>query len=122
MTTYFNRSEIETSIKSLAIDYLTDCLKCDKLSEDFVDLIKYNFSAKYVSFNNKKKQIEIGVEDTTKVYTHYPEINVISYPIAAKNNVWLEKSFKNQINDLVFYGRLINRKKYNHKNAEVIVM
>lgn len=121
MTTYFNKSEIENSIKIIASDYLKDCIQCDKISEDFVDLIKYNFSAKYVSFNNIDKQIEIGVEDTSGTYSLYPSINVVSFPVT-DNNAWLEKSFKNQMNDLVFYGRLINRKKYSHKNAEVIVM
>lgn len=122
MTTYFNKSEIETSIKTIASDYLKDCINCDKIPEDFVDLIKYNFSAKYVSFNSTKKQIEIGVEDAKAQSSHYPVINVVSFPVTGKDNKWLEKSFKNQMNDLVFYGRLINRKKYNHKNAEVIVM
>lgn len=122
MTTYFNKSEIETSIKTIASDYLKDCINCDKIPEDFVDLIKYNFSAKYVSFNNSKNQIEIGVEDHKIESSHYPVINIVSFPVTGKNNKWLEKSFKNQMNDLVFYGRLINRKKYNHKNAEVIVM
>ena len=122
MTTYFNKSEIENSIKTIASDYLKDCIQCDKISEDVVDLIKYNFSAKYVSFNNTDKQIEIGVEDTSETYSLYPSINVIFFPITDQNNAWLDKSFKNQMNDLVFYGRLINRKKYSHKNAEVIVM
>lgn len=122
MTTYFNKSEIENSIKTIAEDYVADCINCDRISEDFIDLIKYNFSAKYVSFNNREKQIEIGVEDATLQSSHYPVINVVSYLVTETDNQWLEKSFKNQMNDLVFYGKLINRKKYNHKNAEVIVM
>jgi hypothetical protein len=122
MTTYFNKSEIETSIKTIASDYLKDCMNWDKIPEDFVDLIKYNFSAKYVSFNNRDKQIEIGVEDANIQSSFYPVINVVSYPVTETDNKWLEKSFKNKMNDLVFYGRLINRKKYNHKNAKVIVM
>lgn len=122
MTTYFKKSEIETSINLIASDYLQDCIKNDRLSENLVDLLKYNFSAKFVSFNIETKNIEIGVEDSQSVASHYPVINVISFPIAKKNNKWLEKSFKKQINDLVFYGKLINRKKYKHNNAEVIVM
>lgn len=122
MTTYFNKSEIETSIKLIASDYLKDCIKSEKLSENLVDLLKYNFSAKFVSYNTNSKNIEIGVEDSQEQSSHYPVINVISYPLASKNDKWLEKSFKNQINDLVFYGKLINRKKYKHNNAEVIVM
>jgi hypothetical protein len=122
MTTYFNKSEIETSIKTIASDYLKDCMNWDKIPEDFVDLIKYNFSAKYVSFNNRDKQIEIGVEDANIQSSFYPVINVVSYPVTETDNKWLEESFKNKMNDLVFYGRLINRKKYNHKNAKVIVM
>lgn len=122
MTTYFNKSEIEASIKILASDYLKDCIKCDRIPEDFVDLLKYNFSAEYVYFNTRSKQIEIGVEDFKTQTSHYPVINVVSFPVSETKNKWLEKSFKNQTNDLVFYGKLINRKKYSHKNAEVIVM
>ncbi|TVZ27317.1 hypothetical protein JM83_2353 [Gillisia sp. Hel_I_86] len=122
MTTYFNKSEIENSIKDLATIQLKECVECEKLSEDFIDLIKYNFSAKYVSFDTSKKLIEIGVEDTEGKTSHYPVINVLSYPVSESKNKWLDNSFKNKMNDLVFYGRLINRKKYSHRNAEVVVM
>ncbi len=122
MTTYFNKSEIETSIKDLAAIQLKECVECEKLSEDFIDLLKYNFSAKYVSFDHSKKRIEIGVEDSTEKTSHYPVINVVSYPVKKSKNKWLDNSFKNHMNDLIFYGGLINRKKYSHKNAEVVVM
>ncbi len=122
MTTYFNKSEIETSIKDLAALQLKECVECEKLSEDFIDLLKYNFSAKYVSFDHSKKRIEIGVEDSTEKTSHYPVINVVSYPVKKSKNKWLDNSFKNHMNDLIFYGGLINRKKYSHKNAEVVVM
>ncbi len=122
MTTYFNKSEIEASIKSIAANQLKECVECEKLSEDFIDLLKYNFSAKYVSYDTSKKLIEIGVEDTAEKATHYPVINVLSYPVSNSKNMWLDNSFKNKMSDLVFYGRLINRKKYSHRNAEVVVM
>jgi len=122
MTTYFIKSEIESSIKKITADYVKDCINNKRISEDFLDLIKYNFSAKYVSYNNAENEIEIGVEDANPETSHYPIIKVVTFLITRKRNQWLEESFKNETNDLVFYGRLINRKKYNHKNAEVIVM
>jgi hypothetical protein len=122
MTTYYSKSEIETAMRSIVVDYVKKCIDCDEISDDFVDLIKYNFLAKYVSLNRKTHSIEIGVEDINTKGSHYPVINIFSFPLQEKENLWLDRSFKSKNNDLVFYGSLINRRKYNHKNTEVIVM
>tara|TARA_R100000935_G_scaffold43351_1_gene65722 strand:- start:86 stop:454 length:369 start_codon:yes stop_codon:yes gene_type:complete len=122
MTTYYNKYEIETAMKGIAADYLKNCIECEELSEDFVDLIKYNFLAKYVSLDKSKRIIEIGVEDTTALSSHYPVINIFSFPLDELENKWLDNSFKNEKEDLTFYGKLLNRKKYNHSNMEVVVL
>jgi hypothetical protein len=122
MTTYYSKSEIETAMRSMVVDDVKKCIDCDEISADFIDLIKYNFLAKYVSLNRKTHSIEIGVEDKNTNGSHYPVINIFSFPLQEKENLWLDSSFKFENNDLVFYGGLINRKKYNHKNSEVIVM
>jgi len=121
MTTYYNKFEIEAAMKVIVEDYLKDCIETEELSEDFIDLIKYNFLAKYVSFNKEEKAIEIGVEDLNATYSHYPLINIFSFPIE-KSNEWLDDSFKSENCDLAFYGKLLNRKKYNYRDAEVVVV
>ena len=121
MTTYYNKFEIETAMKVFVENYLKDCVKCEELPEDFIDLIKYNFLAKYVSFNKEEKTIEIGIEDTNTNDSHYPVIQIFSFPIE-KSNKWLDDSFKYENDDFVFYGKLLNRKKYNCRDAEVVVL
>jgi len=122
MTTYYNKFEIETAMKLIVADYLKDCIECDKLSEDFVDLIKYNFLAKYVYLDKNKRTIEIGVEEVNGDSSHYSVINVFTFPIDEFENTWLNDSFKSDNSDLVFYGKLLNRKKYQHRNTEVVVL
>lgn len=120
MTTYYNQEEIKSSMKKLVKEFLDVCKECEELPEDFVDLVKHNFLAKFVCYNNKTKNIEIGVEDFSKD-SLYPEIKVYKFPILS-NKKWVENSFRTGRNDLDFYGRLLNRKKLNNHNAEVIVM
>ncbi|CAM4262245.1 hypothetical protein [Gillisia hiemivivida] len=121
MTTYYNKFEIEDAMKVIVEDYLKDCIECEELPEDFIDLIKYNFLAKYVSFNKEEKAIEIGVEDTTVTDSHYPVIEIFSFPIE-KSNKWLDNSFKYENDDFAFYGKLLNKRKYNHSDVEVVVL
>lgn len=120
MTTYYKQAEIKASMKKLIDEYLEDCKRCEELSEDFIDLIKHNFLAKYVCYNKNTKTIEIGVEDTSKDDEFYPEIKVYKYPLNS-NKKWLERSFKDGKNDLTFYGRLLNRTKTDQE-AEVILL
>ena len=122
MTSYYNKFEIETAMKQIVADYLKECIECEELSEDFVDLIKYNFLAKYVSLDKTKQIIEIGIEDTSVATSHYPVIKIFSFPLDEFENKWLDNSFKNEKEDLTFYGKLLNRKKYNHRNMEVVVL
>ncbi len=121
MTTYYNKSEIESAMKVIVADYLKDCINCEELSEDFRDLIRYNFLAKYVSYNKEEKSIEIGVEDTIANDDLYPTIQIFSFPIA-KSNKWLKDSFNYENDDFTFYGKLINRRKYSYRDAEVVVL
>lgn len=122
MTSYYNKLEIETAMKHVVAEYLKECIECEELSEDFVDLIKYNFLAKYVSLDKTKRIIEIGIEDTSTPISHYPVIKIFSFPLDEFENKWLDRSFKNEREDLTFYGKLLNRKKYNHRNMEVVVL
>lgn len=120
MTTYYNQEEIRSSMKKLVKEYLEVCRECEALPEDFVDLLKHNFLAKFVCYNSETKTIEIGVEDTA-ASSLYPEIKIYRFPVQTKKN-WLEKSFRSGKNDLDFYGRLLNKRKLNNNKAEVVVM
>lgn len=121
MTTYYNQNEILLTMKALIKDYLKESLKSKELSEDFIELIKHNFLAKFVYFNPLKNVIEIGVEDPNSEYDSYPEIKIFSYPLDGKTS-WLDGSIKKDKNDMAFYGRLLNRKNLLFKDAEVVVL
>jgi len=124
MVAYYNQKEIKNAIKDLMQDYLKTCTSCEELPEDFIDLIKHNFLAKYVSYNAVTNSIEIGIEDANEPssLTAYPQIKVYTYPISDKKNKWLDKSFKKSKPDLAFYGRLLNRRSSIYKRADVVVM
>ncbi|MCM4160945.1 hypothetical protein FHG64_05970 [Antarcticibacterium flavum] len=120
MTTYYKQAEIKASMKRLVDHYLEDCKKCHVLSEDFIALIKHNFLASYVSYNKKTQTIEVGIEEDGKDDDFYPNIKVYKYPLNS-NKKWLERSFRNEKNDLAFYGRLLNRTKTTEE-AEIVVL
>ncbi|WP_010232674.1 hypothetical protein, partial [Gillisia marina] len=102
MTTYYCKTEIETIMKLMVSEYLKDCIKCNRISEDFIDLIKYNFLAKYVLFNVEKNSIEIGVEDANMNSSYYPVIKKHLFLLKESGNSWLDNSFRSTSNDLVF--------------------
>jgi len=120
MTTYYKQAEIKASMKKLVDNYLNQCLQCGELCDDFIDLVKHNFLAKYVCYNKNTKTIEIGVEDNSKDDEFYPEIKVYKFPLN-KNRKWIERSFRDNMNDLMFYGKLLNRNKMNSE-AEVVLI
>lgn len=120
MTTYYNQHELKSSMKSLVKDFIKECKQCEELPEDFVDLIKHNFLAKFVCYNKETQNIEIGVEDFSEE-SLYPTIKIYKFPITS-NKKWVEKSFRDGRNDLDFYGRLLNKKKSANRNADVVVI
>lgn len=118
MTTYYKQTEIKAAIDQLADDFLKECKRCEELPEGFVDLIKHNFLAKFVCYDKETKTIEIGVEDNSPDAL-YPKIKVYKYSLNSKT--WIRDSFKNDLNDLHFYGRLLNRNR-SSRDADVILM
>lgn len=118
MTTYYKQTEIKAAIDSLVDDCLMECKRCEELPEGFVELIKHNFLAKYVCYDKDTKTIEIGVEDNSRDAL-YPSIKVHKYSLNARS--WVRDSFRNDKNDLQFYGQLINRNR-SSKDAEVVLM
>ena len=107
-------------MKGLAKNCLKDCIRDNKPSEDFINLIKHNFLAKFVYYNKLDRSVEIGVEESSASST-YPEIKVFVYNLTSEID-WLEKSFKTGKTNLEFYGKLLNRRSSFLKNAEVIII
>lgn len=119
MASYLNSNEIKTSLQVLVQQYIEECENCHQLPQDFIDLIKHNFLAKFVCYNKQEKQIEIGVEDQDSD-APYPEIKTYKFPVN-KATQWLDKSFKQDKCDLEFYGKLLNRNEL-ISSSEVILM
>ncbi len=108
----YSNEKLQTSLTCLVNDYVNDCLKTGKLSTDFVELIRHNFYAKYVHYNDANEMIEMGINESRDRATYYPKINVYSYPVN-KAGEWLGTSFKKDPFDLDFYDSLLNKKKIN---------
>ncbi|PRX44836.1 hypothetical protein [Salegentibacter salegens] len=119
MASYLNTNEIRVSLKQLVKQYVDECETCQELPDEFISLIKHNFLAKYVYYNKQKKQIEIGIDESDSPDT-YPEIKVYKIPVN-KAVKWLDGSFREQQNDLEFYGKLLNRNEI-FNSSDVVLM
>ena len=107
MASYLRTEEIKTSLRVLVNQYIEECRDCDKIPQDFIDLLRHNFLAKFVFYNKNDKTIEIGINKGSSP-EGYPNIKVFSFPVN-KALEWLDESFKSETNDLEFYGKLLNR-------------
>lgn len=107
MVSYLRTEEIKTSLRVLVNQYIEECTDCEKIPQDFIDLLRHNFLAKFVFYNKSDKTIEIGINQGSSP-EGYPNIKVFSFPVN-KAVEWLDKSFKDEISDLEFYGKLLNR-------------
>lgn len=119
MASYLNQNEIQISLRMLVEQYVEECKTCQSLPKEFIELIKHNFLAKFVYYNRKEKQIEIGVDESNSPET-YPEIKVYKIPVD-KATQWLDKTFRNDRSDLEFYGRLLNRNEMISKSQVVLM-
>ena len=108
----YSKDKLQISLTSMVNVYVNDCLKFGKPAPDFVELIRHNFYAKYVHYNDANEMIEMGINESRDRATYYPKINVYSYPVN-KAGEWLGTSFKKDPFDLDFYDSLLNKKKIN---------
>ena len=99
--------------------YIKECKECETLSEDCIDLLRHNFLAEYVIYNKANNTVEIGMNKSDK-FDGYPEMEVYTFPLedTAKK---VDYSFKNNHEDLEFYGKLIGRKKGIGTNSVVLM-
>ncbi|MDN3596731.1 hypothetical protein [Zunongwangia endophytica] len=106
MASYLRTEEVKTSLRVLVNQYIEECKNCEVIPQDFIDLLRHNFLAKFVFYNKADKKIEIGINQGSEP-SGYPNIKVFSFPV--NDTDWLDKSFKSDKNDLEFYGKLLNR-------------
>ncbi|WBL21553.1 hypothetical protein [Zunongwangia sp. HRR-M8] len=107
MASYLRTEEIKTSLRVLVNQYIEECKDCKQIPQDFIDLLRHNFLAKFVFYNKKEETIEIGINQGSEP-SGYPNIKVFSFPVN-KASEWFDESFKSDKNDLEFYGKLLNR-------------
>lgn len=119
MVAYLKSEEVTHALKKLVHHYVEDCKKNEELSQDFIELIKHNYYAKFAYYNKKKEVIEVGINETRDRGATYPTINIYSFPID-KTDEWLVNSFKSDSFHIAYYSQLLNR---SHRGrTEVVVL
>lgn len=103
-----NRKESLTG--KLVKTYVEDFFRTGEISQDFIELIKHNFYAKYVAYDPAGKTIEIGVNETNDTSSIYPDIKVYNYSLEETN--WLDGSFRKNAFDIEYYERLLEKRKH----------
>jgi len=119
MAAYFNSNQLRTSLQELAQNYISECEDCNVLSADCIDLLRHNFLAEFVIFNKKNNTIEIGMNKSDD-FGGYPEIEIYTFPLKDIGKK-VDYSFKNNHEDLEFYGKLIGRRKGIGSNAVILM-
>lgn len=119
MAAYFNSNHLRSSLQDLVKIYINECRECDMLSQDCMDLLKHNFLADFVAYNKNTENIEIGIRKNND-FDRYPEIEVYSFPLDEIGKK-VEHSFKNNNEDLEFYGKLVGRRKGIGSNTVVLL-
>ncbi|UJH91588.1 hypothetical protein LZ575_02420 [Antarcticibacterium sp. 1MA-6-2] len=119
MAAYLNSEEVQDSLDALVKQYVEESINKEVLPQDFVELIKHNFFAKYAYYNVKDKTVEIGVNENSGPVSPYPPLTVYSYPI--EDIEWLSNSFKQGAFHLEFYGKLLSRSQGPGKSRVVFI-
>lgn len=109
MAAYFNTDELKKSMGQLIKAFINECEECDTLSQDCIDLIRHNFMAEYAVYNAQEKSIEVGI-DVSNDSSSYPELEVYTIPLKDAE-IRLDNSFRQNREDLEFYGKLLNKSK-----------
>lgn len=119
MAAYFNSNQLRTSLQELVKIYIAECEECKELSQDCIDLLRHNFLAEFVIYNKAKHTIEIGM-NKSEDFDGYPEIEIYTFPLEDIGKK-VDYSFKNNNEDLEFYGKLIGRRKGIGSNSVVLM-
>lgn len=116
MASYLTSEEIKATIESMVSEYLTSCQKDECLSNDFIELIKYRFKAKYAFYNAEEKMIEVGI----KKYgadSLYRTIEDFSFSIPEIKNKF-QTLLNDKEADLSYYGKFL---KGNQSDSVVVL-
>ncbi len=119
MAAYFNTNQLRTSLQELIKIYIKECKECKKLSQDCIDLLRHNFMAEFVVYDEANNRVEVGMNKTDQFDT-YPEIEIYTFPLEEIGNK-VDHSFKNNDEDLEFYGKIIGRRKGLGSNSVVLM-
>ena len=119
MAAYFNSNQLRTSLQELVKMYITECKECETLSQDCIDLLRHNFLAEFVVYNKRNNSIEIGINKSDD-FDGYPEMEIYTFPLEEVGKK-VDYSFKNNHEDLEFYGKLIGRRKGIGSNSVVLM-
>ena len=119
MAAYFNSNQLRTSLQELSQTYISECEDCNVLSPDCIDLLRHNFLAEFVIYNKRNNTIEIGMNKSDD-FAGYPEIEIYTFPLKDIGKK-VDYSFKNNHEDLEFYGKLIGRRKGIGSNSVVVL-
>ncbi len=119
MAIFLKSGEIKSTLGALVKHYVEECNTTGEIPQEFIELIKHNFLAKYVYFHKKDNRIEVGINESKHRAGMYPDIKIYSFPLDQTG--WLEGSFKTGKADLEFYGKLINANT-SFNSMEVVVV
>ena len=119
MAAYFNSNQLRNSLKDLVKTYISECKECNVLPEDCIDLLRHNFLAEFVVYNKQNNTVEIGMNKSDD-FDGYPEIEIFTFPLKDIGKK-VDHSFKNNHEDLEFYGKLIGRRKGIGSNAVILM-
>jgi len=119
MAAYFNSNQLRHSLQDLVKTYISECIEHSVLPEDCIDLLRHNFLAEFVVYNKVDNTIEIGM-NKSEDFDGYPEIEVYTFPLSDIGKK-VDHSFKNNKEDLEFYGKLIGRSKGIGSNSVVLL-
>ena len=120
MTSYQSKNQIQAKLEEMIPEQVAECKECDELPPALEQLIIHNFQAKFVCYNKEKNNVEVGVEDSTSTGS-YPRIKVQTFPLEEAVS-WIRKTFKEEEQDLKFYGKLVAGKGKYSKVDEVVLV
>lgn len=109
MAAFVTQNELTALFKSSLKDMIRECRTTKKAPERLQELVKHNFFAKYVVYNNAQESIEFGVNESKRRAVMYPTIEVYHLPLHVLEEK-LKSSMQTTRRDQEFYAEIFRRK------------